>query len=117
MSTNRPLRSGELARMAGVSADTVRHYERRGLLPAALRSAAGYRLFPPEALVRVRVIRGALAIGFSVKELSTIFGERDGGGAPCHSVRRMAAEKLAELEARIQELQSWREELRRTLAE
>jgi DNA-binding transcriptional MerR regulator len=58
----------------------------------------------------------ALAIGFSVKELSAIFGERYRGGAPCHRVRMMAAEKLVALEARLRELQSWRRELRRTLA-
>src|SRR5437899_6110658 len=59
-SNNRPLRSGELARRAGVSPDTLRHYERRGLLPRPQRSAAGYRLYSPEALARVRLIRGAL---------------------------------------------------------
>ena len=55
-------------------------------------------------------------IGFSVKELGAIFGERDRGGAPNHRVRMMAAEKLVALEARLRELQSWRHELRRTLA-
>ena len=59
--------------MAGVSTDTLRYYERCRLLPAVPRSA-------PQALVRVRLIQGALAIGFSVKELAAIFGERDGGG-------------------------------------
>lgn len=110
------MHSGELARFAGVSADTVRFYERRGLLPKAERSASGYRLFPAEALLRVQLIRGALSIGFSVSELAAIFRERDHGGAPCHRVRKLAAEKLAGLEARLREMQSWRRELRKTLA-
>jgi len=109
--------SGELARLAGVSTDTLRYYERRRLLPSPPRSASGYRLFPPHALVRVRLIRGALSIGFSIKELVTIFGERDRGGAPCHRVRALAAGKLADLEARLRELKAWRSELRKTLAE
>jgi DNA-binding transcriptional MerR regulator len=109
--------SGELARLAGVSTDTVRHYERRHLLPEAPRSASGYRLFPPEALARVRLIRGALSIGFSVRELAAIFGERDRGGAPCSRVRTLAADKLATLEAQLRDLQLWRRELKTTLAE
>lgn len=115
-SSTRPLYSGELARLAGVSTDTLRYYERRGLLPSAPRSASGYRLFPQEAIVRVRMIRSALSIGFSVKELSAIFGERDHGGAPCHKVRNMAAEKLAGVEARLRELQASGRELLGTLA-
>ena len=103
--------------MAGVSTDTLRYYERCHLLPAVPRSASGYRLFPPQALVRVRLIQGALAIGFSVKELAAVFGERDRGGAPCHRVRALAAEKLVALEARIRDLRSWRRELRKTLAD
>ena len=71
-STTRPLYSGELARLTGISADTLRFYERRGLLPSAPRAASGYRLFPPEALSRVKLIRGALSIGFSVAELTAI---------------------------------------------
>ena len=116
-SADRPLYSGELARLAGVSTDTLRYYERRRLLPAIPRSASGYRLFPPHALVRVRLIRGALSIGFSIKELGAILGERDRGGAPCHRVRALAAGKLAELEARLRELQAWRGDLRKTIAE
>lgn len=113
----RPLYSGELARLAGVSTDTLRYYERRRLLPAAPRSASGYRLFPPHALLRVRLIRGALSIGFSIKELVAILGEHDRGGAPCQRVRRLAVGKLADLEVRLRELQTWRGELRKTIAE
>ena len=109
--------SGELARLAGVSADTLRYYERRNLLPDAPRSASGYRLFPPEALARVRLIRGALSIGFSVPELAAIFRERDRGGVPCSRVRTLAADKLATLEAQLRDLHSWRRELKATLAE
>src|SRR5947209_17576098 len=82
-SSIRPLRSGELARQAGVSPDTLRHYERRGLLPPPQRSAAGYRLYSNEALGRVRLIRGALSTGFTVNELGAILADRDRGGAPC----------------------------------
>ncbi len=116
-SKDRPLYSGELARLAGVSPDTLRHYERCRLLPTVPRSASGYRLFPPHALVRVRLIRGALSIGFSIKELVAIFGERDRGGAPCHRVRALAAGKLADLETKLRDLQAWRGELHKTLAE
>jgi DNA-binding transcriptional MerR regulator len=115
--TTRPLFAGDLARRAGVSADTVRYYERRGLLPTAPRSAAGYRIFPEGALARVQLIRSALSIGFSVKDLAGIFRERDRGAAPCHRVRALAVEKLLALEARLRDLQSWRRELRRTLAQ
>jgi DNA-binding transcriptional MerR regulator len=115
-STTRSLHSGELARLAGISADTLRFYERRGLLPLAPRTSSGYRLFPPEALARVRLIRGALSIGFSVAELTAILRERDHGGAPCRRVRELAADKLAALEDQLRDLQSWRRELRKTLA-
>jgi len=62
------------------------------------------------------MIRAGLSIGFSVNELADIFSERNGGGAPCHRVRKLAAEKLAVLEGRLRELQSWRRELRSTLS-
>jgi DNA-binding transcriptional MerR regulator len=111
------MHSSELARLAGVSTDTLRYYERLGLLPAAPRSASGYRLFPAHALNRVRLIRGALAIGFLVRELVVIFAERDRGGAPCHRVRAMAREKLAAVEQSLRDLQIWRRELKTALAD
>jgi MerR family transcriptional regulator, Zn(II)-responsive regulator of zntA len=113
----RPLYSGELARLSGMSADTVRHYERHGLLPVAPRSATGYRLFPREAVARMQLVRAALSIGFSVSELSDILRERKNGRAPCRRVRDMAADKLLTLESRIRDLQSWRRDLRITLAQ
>ncbi len=72
-------------------------------------------MFPPEALVRVQMIRGALSVGFSIKELGQIFSVRDQGGSPCHHVRKLGTEKLADIESNIRELQSKRHELKRTL--
>ena len=109
------LRSGELARLAGVSTDTLRHYERKGLLVRPRRSANGYREYPGGALDRVRLVRSALGIGFTVNELAGILGVRDRGGAPCHQVRALAGTKLTDLENQLGELTALRDELRRLL--
>jgi DNA-binding transcriptional MerR regulator len=81
------------------------------------RSASGYRLFPPQTLHRVQLIRAALSIGFSVRELCEVFRERDSGAAPCRRVRNLAAEKLRNIDSRLRELQSCRRELRKALVE
>jgi DNA-binding transcriptional MerR regulator len=73
-------------------------------------------LFPAQALHRVRLIRGALAIGFSIRELTGIFAERDRGGAPRQRVILLVREKLAAVEASFRDLQIWRRELKTTLA-
>ena len=109
--------SGELARMCGVSADTIRHYERLGLLPAAERGSNGYRRFPRETAGRVMLIRRAIAIGFSLAEVARILRQRDTGEAPCRGVRALAVDKLAELDRRIGELQAARAELGKIVAE
>jgi DNA-binding transcriptional MerR regulator len=111
----RPLRSTELARMAEVSPDTLRHYETKGLLPAPARSSNGYREYPPEALARVRLVRRAVALGFTLDELARIVKVRDQGGAPCREVRALAASKLALLEGRALELQRACDRLRSVL--
>lgn len=103
--------SGELARLCGVSPDTIRHYERVGVLPGAVRGANGYRLFPRESVARVLLVRRALAIGFSLEEMARILRQRDAGTPPCRNVRAMAEEKLAELDRRIAETVAMREEL------
>lgn len=114
---NDEILSGELARTCGVSPDTIRHYERLGLLPAAVRGANGYRRFPRECVDRVRLIRRALAIGFSLAEVGRILRQRDTGAAPCRGVRALAGEKLTELEARIAEMNAMREDLVAMLSE
>ena len=109
------MKSGELARLAGVSTDTLRHYERIGVLAVARRTANGYRQYPDQALDRVNLVRRALAMGFSLSELTRILKERDRGGAPCRQVRALATEKLAQLERRIAEAQLLRDQLKTTL--
>ena len=105
-------RSGELARLAGVSTDTLRHYERKGVLPVAGRLNNGYRKYPPDSLDRVRLVRRALAVGFTLDELAQFLKARDRGQAPCREVRALAEEKLADLERRLEEMMSLRGEMR-----
>ncbi len=107
------LRSGELARRAGVSADTLRAYERRGLLPEARRAANGYRLYPPEALPRVELIQAGLAFGFTLAELGRFLDARRAGRPPCRDVRDAARTRLLEIEDAIAELNGLRESLTR----
>ncbi len=108
--------AGELAGQAGVSTDTLRHYERKGVLPPPCRRANGYRCYPPQALVRVRAIRSALAIGFTLDELAPLLRARDRGRPPCRAVRELAAAKLAVAEAQLDELGRLVEALRQLLA-
>jgi DNA-binding transcriptional MerR regulator len=110
-----PWRIGALAKAAGVSADTLRHYERKGVLPAPRRTPNGYREYAPEALDRVRLIRRALTIGFTLDELSAVLKARDRGDAPCRRVRDLAAGKLANIEVQLADLRAMRDELRNTL--
>jgi DNA-binding transcriptional MerR regulator len=107
---------GELARSCGVSPDTIRHYERLGLI-LGTRGTNGYRRFSQETIDRVRLIRRALAIGFSLAEMTRILRQRDSGIAPCRGVRALAGEKLAELDIRIRELTAMRAELEGILAD
>jgi len=109
-------RVGELAQAAGVSTDTLRHYERKALLKPK-RSTNCYREYPAHALERVQMIRQALAIGFTLDELAEIFKVFDHGGAPCHDVRDLAAKKLGEIERHLQEVTALRYELREALAD
>jgi DNA-binding transcriptional MerR regulator len=111
----RPYRSGELAKLTGVSTDTLRFYERNRLLPLAPRAANGYRCYPPESLQRVLLIRRALGLGFSVAELARVLKARDSGGAPCKTVRALAGEKLEQIESQLKELVRFRKELTKVI--
>ncbi len=113
--TKPPLRSGDLAQLVGISPDTLRLYERKGLLPCPPRSANGYRLYSPEVVDRIRLIRATLSIGFTLDELANILVLRDGEGAPCKHVRELAGAKLASLDRYIRQLAELRDQLRAIL--
>ena len=112
---NRVLSSGELADLAGVSRDTLRHYERKGVLPRPFRSHNAYRQYPPEALTRVQLVRRALSVGFTLDELARVLKVRDRGGAPCEEVRKLAAQKLLNVQDQLRELTTLRDDLQETL--
>jgi len=112
--TSNTWRIGDLAQAAGVSTDTIRHYERKGVLHA-LRSTNGYRHYPTNSLERLRMIRQALAVGFTLDELAAIFKIFERGGAPCRQVRELAANKLSEIEQHLIEVTALRDELKSAL--
>lgn len=113
-SSNGAWRIGDLARASGVSTDTLRHYERKGVLRSQ-RARNGYRQYAEGSLERVQMIRKALAIGFTLDELKEILEVFDRGGVPCHQVRSLAATKLSQIEVHLQEVISLRDELRDAL--
>ena len=107
------MRSGELAQLTGVSTDTLRHYERSGLLPRPGRTPGNYRSYSASSQRRVELIQRALGIGFSLSELKTILAVRDAGGAPCRQVRQLLTYKIGLVKERIQSLILLRTELNR----
>ena len=115
VTTKRFFSSGELAKVTGVSRDTLRHYEKKGVLARPRRTASGYREYPAPAVERVLLIRQALKVGFTLEELARILKIRDQDGAPCRQVKRLTETKLAEIETRLQEMLAMRDALRQIL--
>jgi DNA-binding transcriptional MerR regulator len=101
-----------LADATGVSTDTLRHYERMGLLSGTERTRAGYRRYPPAMVERVRLIQRALTVGFSLKDLTSALGQRERGTPPCQKVRALMGDRLQAVEARLMELEALRDEMR-----
>ncbi len=111
------LRSGAVATATGVSSDTLRHYERIGVIAKPRRSPNGYREYPAETIERVRLVQRALAFGFTLDELARLFKVRKQGGAPCQTARELAAEKLADVEKMLGELVALRDGLQALLVD
>lgn len=99
------LKIGEVARRGGVNLQTIRYYEREGLLPEPPRLASGYRMFPAEAVHRLLFIKRAQELGFSLAEIRELLSIRIDAGKDCVDVRRLAREKLLDISAKIQSLQ------------
>ena len=102
---------GQLARCAGVNLETIRYYERRGLLPEPPRRASSYRAYPQESLARLRFIKSAQALGFTLKEINHLLSLRLHADTSCEQVRKQAEQKLAEVAQKIQALQELQQAL------
>ena len=102
---------GEVARRAGVGVETVRFYERQGLLEEPERRASGYRQYDDEAVAVLRFIRRAKELGFTLKEIKSLLALRLDASATKAEVREQAKAKVADIEARIADLQRMREVL------
>ena len=108
-----PLKIGDVARLAELSIDAVRFYEREGLLGRIRRTPAGQRQFDAEAVRRLAFVRRATALGFSLAEVKGLLALRVSARTPCERVRARALSKLADIDQRIAELQAVREALAR----
>ena len=106
---------GEVAVRTGESRDTIRYYERVGLVPRPMRTPAGYRQYRSGIVNRLALIRSAQRFGFSLKEIRGFLGVRDGGGKPCHDVRAGAERMLEAVDRQIAELTATRREMKATL--
>ena len=107
------LRAGEVAEAAGVNRQTLRYYERRGLLAEPVRSPGGHRLYPTEAVTILRVIKAAQRLGFTLDEVASLLevSRHRHGQKPDIGLQAQAREKLAEVDERIRDLQTIRENL------
>ena len=105
-------RIGELARLSGLPKDTIRYYERSGLLPAPPRLSSGYRLYPVTSLQRLFTVRRAKELGFSLSEIGELLDLLEHPDAPCRHLHCRIIGKLADLEGRISELNRLKEVLK-----
>lgn len=95
----------KVASRAGVPAETVRYYERRGLLPPADRSSSGYRLYDDHTVERLRFIRGAQHVGLKLRQIGELLELTDDGACPCGRTERLVDERIAEIEREVMQLQ------------
>ena len=102
------LKTGELARQGGVNLQTIRFYEREGLLCKPPRSPSGYRIYPAATVKRVQFIKRAQEIGFSLAEIQDLLAIRVDVSRDCSQVRQLALDKIADVTAKIQTLECMR---------
>jgi DNA-binding transcriptional MerR regulator len=113
--TEQQLFVGQLAKLSGVKPDTIRFYERSGLLPKPTRTASAYRIYDQAALDQARFIRKAQSLGFSLDEIKRILRLRGQGSETCRCVIAMAEATLTETESKLKELQRFHASLKRNV--
>jgi Zn(II)-responsive transcriptional regulator len=107
---------GQLARLAGVKTQTIRFYEAEGLMPEPARRASGYRQYSSDMLQRVRFIRAAKDVGFTLEEIGELLALRVRRGESCAGVRRRAQAKVADIDAKLAQLTRMRRILARMIS-
>lgn len=107
------MRTGQVATEAGVNVQTLRYYERRGLLPEPSRLDSGYRAYGPKSVAVVRFIKRAQEVGFTLSEIEMLLHLAQGGPASCDAVKELAHQKVGDLDRRIGSLQAMRASLER----
>jgi Hg(II)-responsive transcriptional regulator len=107
------VRTSEVAEQAEVNAQTLRYYERRGLLPEPERTAAGYRSYSVDAVRLVRFVKRAQQLGFTLNDVEELLHLAGGGPASCDAAKTMARTRIADLDRRIEELVGMRDALGR----
>lgn len=107
----KPLSIGEVAKRSGVGIETVRYYEREGLLSEPERKASGYRQYDPEAVRLLKFIRRAKQLGFTLKEIKSLLTLRETKSATRADVREQAQAKLADIDEKIRDLSNMRSAL------
>ena len=108
---------GQVARAAEVGVETVRFYEKQGLLAEPPRRASGYRVFPPEAVRRLLFIRRAKSLGFSLKDIKGLLDLRLDPEATCADIKRRASERIAEMEQKVKSLEKMKQALGRLVSD
>lgn len=111
------LRVGAVATQACVNVQTIHYYERRGLLPRPLRTEANYRAYPADAVLRVRFIRRAQELGFTLEEIKELLSLRAAPLTPCADVRERAATKVRDIDDKMRTLQAMRIALTKLIRE
>ncbi|MEJ2346753.1 MAG: heavy metal-responsive transcriptional regulator [Gammaproteobacteria bacterium] len=112
----KPLSIGQVAQRAGISVETIRYYEKQGLLAKPRRSAAGYRQYSDDAVRRLRFIQRAKDLGFTLREIRELLVLRTEPGVSCADVRKQAMDKITGIERKVRRLTQMRDALR-TLAD
>jgi MerR family mercuric resistance operon transcriptional regulator len=110
------VRTGQVARQSGVNIQTLRYYERRGLLQAPPRRPSGYREYTSQAVGVVRFVKRAQELGFSLDEVESLLDLAAGGPPNCDEARGLATQRLAELDGKIASLRTMQSSLRRLVA-
>jgi MerR family copper efflux transcriptional regulator len=111
------LKVGAVAKAAGVGVQTLHYYERLGLLPKPVRSAANYRLYSAQAIRRVQFIKKAQALGLTLEETKQILDLKEHGRAPCRKVVELGEKHFAEINARLAQLRAYRRALGQALGQ